>query len=159
MLHFTHCNTSCATHADLQLSFSAINPSSPPPDAKIPVLISPQAVNTTTAGPDLPWSASIINPESQRYSSGPARPYISRTIIFNENCLQSICMWVGEERREDARQIRPSEGPFLFPSFLLLLPLIYGSASFPLPVMLRRAAISTSHLAGRLPSRGDRPCD
>lgn len=57
-------------------------------------------------------------------TQGPGWPYVSRTIIFNETASNlSAC------GSRDARQIRPSEGP-------LLLTLIYGPASFPLPVML-----------------------
>ena len=86
-------------------------------------LIFSQVVDTTTAGADLLWSASITNPESQRYSSGSGWAYVSRTIIFNETASNlSAC------GSRDAWQIRPSES--------LLLTLIYGSASFPLPVML-----------------------
>lgn len=69
------------------------------------------------------WSASITNPRSQRYSLGSGGPYVSRTIIFNETSSNpSAC------GSRDAWQIHPSESR--------LLTLIYGSASFPLPVML-----------------------
>lgn len=92
-------------------------------------LIFSQAVDTTTAGADLLWSASITNPESQRYSSGSGWPYVSRAIIFNETASNlSAC------GSRDAWQIRPSES--------LLLTLIYGSASFPQPVMLCAVPLS-----------------
>lgn len=77
-----------------------------PPDAEIPAQSSPRPSAQQPLGADLLWSASITDPESQRYSSGPGWPYTSRTIIFNETCLRSICML---DRL--ARQIRPSEVP------------------------------------------------
>lgn len=101
-------------------------------------LIFSQAVDTSTAGADLLWSASITNPESQRYSSGSGWPYVSRTIIFNETASNpSAC------GSRDAWQIRPSERP---PSQSDLWFCFISSACHA----ACRAAISMFHLAPHL---------
>lgn len=125
---FTHSHSQpISTHVsfeldlcDLWLLFYVVNPGFS--QCRVTSLIFSQAVNTT-AGTDLLWSASITNPERQRYCPGFGWSYVSRTIILNETAFNPSACGL-----RDAWQIRPSEG--------LLLTLIYGSASFPLPVML-----------------------
>lgn len=101
--------------------------------------------NTTTTGADLLWSASITNPEIQRYSSAFGWSYDSRTIILNETAFNPSACGL-----RDAWQIRPSGG--------LLLTLIYGSASFPLPVMLCVELLSVRFTWCNVLWK-DRPCD